>query len=263
MNNIPLPKQLNVEEINTQQAVITIEPCYPGYGTTLGNALRRVLLSSLPGAAITAVKFEGVPHEFTTIPFVKEDVIDIILNLKQVRLRCFSDEPVTVTLKAKGAKVVTAADFSSHAQVEVTNPDQVIATLTEAKAVFNLEVTVERGRGYIPVETREKEKLEIGTIAVDALYSPVRTVGMKVENVRVDQFTNYERVSLTVETDGTIAPAAAVLEATKILIDQFNFVATSQSLADYELKERLAAEPDEEAKPAKRGRKPKEAKAKE
>lgn len=237
MNTIPLPKQLNVEEINDRQAVITIEPCYPGYGTTLGNALRRVMLSSLSGAAITAVKFEGAAHEFSTIPYVKEDIIDIILNLKQVRLRCFTDEPVILNLKAKGANVVKAGDFSGNAQVQVANPDQVIATLTDSKATFNLEVTVQRGRGYVPVEAREKEKLEIGTMAIDALYSPVMNVGMKVENVRVDQFTNYEKVSLTVETDGTIAPAVAVLEAARILIDQFNFVVSQEALSQQEGKD--------------------------
>lgn len=260
MNTIPLPKQLNVEEVNARQFVITIEPCYPGYGTTLGNALRRVLLSSLPGAAITAFKIEGASHEFSTVPYVKEDIIDIILNLKQVRLRSFSDEPVTLTLKVKGAKVVTAGDFSSNAQAQVSNPDLVIATLTDVKAVFNMEVIVQCGRGYVPVEARDKEKLEIGTIAIDALYSPVMNVGMKVENVRVDQFTNYEKVSLIVETDGTIAPAAAVLEASRILIDQFNFVVSQEILNQYENKEWDAAEP----KPAeliarpKRGRPKKE-----
>jgi DNA-directed RNA polymerase subunit alpha len=231
MSTIPLPQQLNVEQINTHEAVVTIEPCYPGYGTTLGNALRRVMLSSLPGAAITAVKFDGVPHEFSSIPYVKEDSIDIILNLKKVRLACFSDEPVTLTLKAKGATVVTAGNFATNSQVKIADPDFVICTLTDAKATLSMEVTVQRGRGYLPVEAREKEKLEIGNLAIDALFTPVLNVGMKVENVRVEQFTNYERLSLTVKTDGTIAPAQAVTEANKILLEQFRYIAQHESMA--------------------------------
>ena len=231
MSTIPLPQQLNVEQISTHEAVVTIEPCYPGYGTTLGNALRRVLLSSLPGAAITAVKFDGVPHEFSSIPYVKEDSIDIILNLNKVRLACYSDEPVTLTLKAKGATVVTAGDFVANGQVKIADPDFVICTLTDSKATLSLEVTVRRGRGYLPVEAREKEKLEIGNLAIDALFSPVLNVGLKVENVRVEQFTNYERLSLTVKTDGTIAPAAAVAEANSILLEQFGYIAQNETMS--------------------------------
>ncbi len=249
MSTIPLPQTLAVEELGPKQATVTIEPCYPGYGTTLGNALRRVMLSSLPGAAITAVKFDGVSHEFSSIPFVKEDSIDIILNLKKVRLACFSDEPVTLTLKAKGATVVTAGDFAANAQVTIANPDHVICTLTDAKATLSMEVTVQRGRGYLPVEVREKERLEIGTLAIDALFSPVVTVGMKVENVRVEQFTNYEKVTLSVETDGTIAPAAAVAAANQILLEHFNFIGSSEAL-----EQAASAAADEPAKPAKKAK---------
>lgn len=249
MSSIPLPQTLAVEELGPKQATVTIEPCYPGYGTTLGNALRRVLLSSLPGAAITAVKFDGVPHEFSSIPHVKEDSIDIILNLKKVRLACHSDEPVTLTLKAKGATVVTAGDFAANAQVTVANPEHVICTLTDAKAALSMEVTVQRGRGYLPVEAREKERLEIGTLAIDALFSPVVTVGMKVDSVRVEEHTNYERVTLDVETDGTIAPAAAVAAANQILLDHLNFIGSSDALA-----EAAAAPAADEAKPAKKSR---------
>lgn len=246
MSTIPLPQTLTVEEQSSTEATVTIEPCYPGYGTTLGNALRRVMLSSLPGAAITAVKFDGVPHEFSSIPHVKEDSIDIILNLKKVRLACHSDEPVTLTLKAKGSKVVTAGDFAANSQVTVANPDHVICTLTDAKASIGMEVTVQRGRGYLPVEAREKERLEIGTIAIDALFSPVVDVGMKVENVRVEEYTNYERVTLRVQTDGTITPAAATAAANQILIEHFSFIAGSEALA--------AAPAAEEAKPAKKAK---------
>lgn len=243
MSNIPLPEQVKVESIGPNRATVTVEPCYPGYGVTIGNALRRVLLSSLQGAAITAVKFNDVPHEFSSLPHVKEDVIDLILNLKQVRLRCFSEEPVTVVVKAKGKRELRAGDLATSAEVEVTNPDLVVATLTDPKAELNMELTVQRGRGYLPVESREKEKLELGTIAVDAIFSPVVSVGMKVDNVRVEQFTNYERVSLTVATDGSLSPEAAVAEAAKVLVGQFSFVAGSEVLATVE-------EPAE-AKPAK------------
>jgi DNA-directed RNA polymerase subunit alpha len=251
MSTIPLPQQLNVEQASPNEAVVTVEPCYPGYGTTLGNALRRVLLSSLPGAAITSVKFDGVPHEFSSIPFVREDSIDIILNLKKVRRACYSDEPITLTLKAKGATVVTAGDFSPNGQVKIANPDHVICTLTDAKATINMEVTVQRGRGYLPVEARDKEKLEIGTIAIDALFTPVMNVGMKVENVRVEQFTNYERLSLTVATDGTISPSEAVAEANRILLEQFGFIAQQESMAAPVVKTDADEAP---AKPARKSR---------
>lgn len=256
MSTIPLPNKLKVEELDSKKAVITIEPCYPGYGTTLGNALRRVLLSSLPGAAITAVKFEGAPHEFSSLPYVKEDLIDIILNLKKVRMISYSEEPVVINLKAKGAKAVTAGDLSGNSEIKISNPDLVIATLTDSKAVFNIEVTVQRGRGYLPVEAREKEKLDIGTVAIDAWFSPVATVGMKVDSVRVDQFTNYESLALTVETDGTISPAAAMLESGKILLEQFGFVTGNEDLAAYESKS-VDNESAEATAPVKKARKSK------
>ncbi len=177
MENILLPSTIKFEPgTRANEGVLIVEPCFHGYGTTLGNALRRVLLSSLSGAAVTAVKIKGGTHEFQAIPNVKEDVLEIILNLKGLRLKCFSDEPVKLTLKIKGAQVVTAADIDPNADVEIVNPDMKIATITDDAGVFEVELTVAKGRGYIPTEQRTGEINDIGTIAIDALYSPVRNV---------------------------------------------------------------------------------------
>ncbi|MEK7631456.1 MAG: DNA-directed RNA polymerase subunit alpha [Patescibacteria group bacterium] len=227
MERIQLPSKVILAEAGPNTAEVVIEPCYPGYGTTLGNALRRVLLSSLPGAAVTAVKFSGATHEFSTIPHVQEDVVDIILNLKGLRLHVFEGETATIMVKAKGEKVLTAGDFKCPANVEVRNPEHVIAHLTDKAADLELELTVGVGRGYIPVEQREKERLDLGVIAIDAIYTPVRNVNFKVDNVRVGQMTNYDKVTLTISTDGTITPAAAFREASQMLVEHFQHLLTS------------------------------------
>jgi DNA-directed RNA polymerase subunit alpha len=225
MENLPLPKNFTVEAGPTpNSATFTIEPCFPGYGATLGNALRRVLLSSLPGAAITAVKIEGVEHEFSTLPHVAEDVVAMLLNLKGVRFRLHGDEPITVTLDVSGEKVVTAGDITKNAQAEVVNPAHPIATLTDSKGTLQMELTVGPGRGYVPVENREKERLPLGTIAVDSTYTPVKNVTFDVEHVRVEQITNFDRLRITVTTDGTLSPVAAVNRASGILVDHFAVV---------------------------------------
>lgn len=224
MEQLPLPQNVSSEEISNTRARIIIEPCYPGYGTTLGNSLRRVLLSSLPGAAITAVKINGVDHEFSSIPGVKEDVVDILLNLKQVRLQIFSTEPVTLSLKGSGEKSLTAGDIIATSDVKVLNPELHLMTLTDKKASVDMELIAQQGRGYIPVENRDKEKLDIGVIAVDAIYTPVRRVGYSVENVRVGQMTNYEKLTLDVETDGGLSPLQAVKKASEILINHFSII---------------------------------------
>lgn len=221
MEQILIPSQVRIEEVGEHKARLTVEPCYPGYGTTLGNSLRRVLLSSVPGAAITAVKIAGVDHEFSTVPGVAEDVVEMILNLKGVRLKCFSAEPVKVVLKAKGEGKVTAGDIEANAEVEVVNKDHFIAKLTDAKATLELELTVAQGRGYLPVEMRDKDNPEIGVMQVDAIYTPVRNCGFAVENVRVGQMTNYDKLTLDVETDGTISPKEALAYATGVLMDHF------------------------------------------
>ncbi|MBU1180220.1 DNA-directed RNA polymerase subunit alpha [Patescibacteria group bacterium] len=225
MESILLPNKLQFKKgSNKNEAIMEFEPCEHGYGITIGNALRRTLLSSLPGAAITAVKFEGATHEFSAIPNVMEDVLQIILNLKQVRLRVHSDEPVHLQLSASGEKKITAGDFEKNADVEVVNPDQLVATLTDPKAEFKMEVIIERGRGFLTTEEKDKSELEAGMIAIDAIFTPIKNVAIKVENVRVGQITNFDKLILTIETDGTISPQDAAKESAKILIDHFNII---------------------------------------
>jgi DNA-directed RNA polymerase subunit alpha len=223
MEEITLPKiQTIKEEKNYGQFVI--EPLYPGYGQTIGNSLRRVLLSSLEGAAISSIKIEGISHEFSAIPGVKEDVIEIILNLKQLRMKLFGNEPIKMTLNVKGAKKVTAKDIKAPSQVEIINKDLYIATLDGKNSSLSMEMTVEKGRGYLPVEMRT-EKPEIGVIQIDSLFSPVVGVNFKVENTRVGQRIDFNKLTLEVKTDGTITPSLALKKASVILVDQFKLLA--------------------------------------
>lgn len=221
MENIPLPTSVTVSDTDPNTALITIEPLYPGYGATVGNALRRVLLSSLPGAAVTAVKIKGVEHEFSSLEHIKEDVVEILLNIKRLQFQLKGDEPVVATINVTGAKKVTGKDVKVPGQGKLVNPEQAIATISDKAGTLEMELTVQPGRGYVPVESREKEKLDIGTIAVDAIYSPVRNVNFDTEHVRVGQFTNYDKLKLTVTTSGSITPAEAVQQATVILVDHF------------------------------------------
>lgn len=229
---IQLPSEISSQLIDDNKAMFTVSPCYPGYGTTLGNSLRRVLLSSLPGAAITAVKIKGVDHEFSTMEYVKEDVVDILLNLKQVRLQVHSDEAVELTLKVSGKKKITAKDFEKNAEVEIANGEVHIATLTDEAASFEMTVTVENGRGYVPVEAREHEKMDVGYMALDAVYTPVRNVNFKTEHVRVEQMTNYDKLMLEVTTDGTVSPDQAFAQACQILVDHFSLLGNSIASQD-------------------------------
>jgi DNA-directed RNA polymerase subunit alpha len=192
---------------------------------TLGNSLRRVILSSLGGAAVTAVKIDNISHEFSAISGVHEDVVEITLNLKKVRFRVFSNEAQYLMLSKTGKGPVTAGDIKTNADVEVVNPDQIIATLDGDKSRIGMEIRVEKGRGYVPVENRESEKLEVGMIAIDALYSPVKRVRYNVENTRVGQVTDLDRLVLEVETDGTTTPVEAVQQAAEILVEHFSIVA--------------------------------------
>jgi DNA-directed RNA polymerase subunit alpha len=226
MLSLPTPSKIEVEEIEKNKGKILIEPCFPGYGITLGNSLRRVLLSSLEGGAVTAFKIKNVQHEFSAIDNVKEDVVEISLNLKQLRLKVFSDEPVRITLKAKGEKKVTAKDIEKNSDVEVVNPDLHIATLTEKSAEFEMDIVVRKGRGYSTSESREDE-LEVGMVALDALFSPIERVNFTVENVRVGQMTNWDKLIMEVDTDGSVSPKEAVNQATQFLIEHFNFIETS------------------------------------
>jgi DNA-directed RNA polymerase subunit alpha len=231
LHPIQLP-ELKATREEGNKATFMVEPLHPGYGMTLGNSLRRVILSSLGGAAVTAVKIDSVAHEFSTIEGVKEDVVEIILNLKKLRFRVYSDEPQYLVLTATKKGEVTAADIKTTSDVEIVNPEQVIATLDKDKTHLGMEIKVEKGRGYVPVESRESEKLEVGMIAVDALYSPVVRVRYNVENTRVGQMTDLDRLVMEIETDGTITPQEAISQAAEILVDHFRVVAGNQPVQD-------------------------------
>lgn len=221
---IQLPIEPKTISREGSRAVFEIGPLYPGYGTTIGNSLRRVLISSLEGAAITSAKIKGVDHEFSAIPGILEDVIEIILNLKKIRFKLFKDEPVTLTLNVKGEKEVTAADIKGAAEVEIINLGQKICTITDKKTELEMEITIEKGVGYVPVEQRQKEKLSVGKIAIDGIFTPVRNVNFTVENIRVGQRTDYNKVMLDVETDGSVSPEEALKKASQILIEHFNII---------------------------------------
>lgn len=222
---IYLPENIEITDDSATSATFAIHPYHPGYGPTVGNALRRVLLSSLPGAAITHMKVEGVDHEFSTIEGVKEDIVTLMLNLKRVRLSSTSAEPIEIVLEVSGEKKVTAGDFKTPPEVTIANRDFHLATLTNSKAKLELRCTVEQGRGYVPSETREREQRDIGTIAVDAIFTPVERVSFKVENVRVGQVTDYHKLTLAITTDGTIKPIDALKQAASILTDHFKELA--------------------------------------
>lgn len=243
MEQILLPTKISVESTDRPNvATLVIEPCFFGYGTTVGNALRRVLLSSLPGAAVTAVKIKKATHEFQAVPNVKEDVLQMILNLKGLRLKMHSNTPIKLHLRATGEKIVTAADFEPNADIEIVNPELVIATLTDSKADFELEAVIERGRGYSATESRKEKPEELGMIAIDALFSPIRNVGYRVENTRVGDVTNYDKLVLTIETDGTIDPKDAVEQSAKILLDYFNLLIPGAELPETEVTEEAPLE---------------------
>jgi DNA-directed RNA polymerase subunit alpha len=222
MQLIPLPQKPKVTPIDAQTGSFEIGGCYPGYGTTLGNALRRVLLSSLGGAAITSVKIKGVKHEFSTIPNVMEDIIQILLNLKKVRFKLHSDEPVKVNLCVKGEKKITASLIECPSNAEVLNKDAYIATTTSSKGEVEMEMEISGGIGYVPVEQQERDKKEVGVIAVDAIYTPVRRVNYTISNMRVGKRTDFEKITLEVVTDGSVSPAEAFSKAVDILVSQFS-----------------------------------------
>jgi len=219
---ISLPTAPKISEKKDNWAMFEIEGLYPGYGVTIGNSFRRVLLSSLEGAAVTQAKIKGVQHEFSTLPGVMEDVISILLNLKQLRFKLYSDESQTAILKVKGEKKVRGADFSIPTQVELINKDAHIVTLTKKSAEIEMEILIERGLGYEPVERRKKGKLEIGVITLDAIFTPVRKVNYRVENMRVGERTDFDKLFLEIETDGTITPEEAFFEASEVLVSYFS-----------------------------------------
>ncbi|MBU3924903.1 DNA-directed RNA polymerase subunit alpha [Patescibacteria group bacterium] len=224
MNIITLPKPPKLVKKEGNLGIFEIDDIYPGYGVTLANALRRVMLSSLQGAAVTSAKIRNVAHEFSTLPHVKEDIVEIILNLKQLRFKLFGDEPVKINISAKGEGKITAADIKAGSQVEVINKNAPIATLTNKNAELNIELTVEKGMGYLTVEQQAKGKKETGVIAIDAIFSPVRKVGYEVENARVGQRTDYNKITFEIETDGSIDPEDALSQSAEILIKQFEAI---------------------------------------
>jgi DNA-directed RNA polymerase subunit alpha len=228
---IVLPSKPKIVSEADFSGVYEIDGLYPGYGHTLGNSLRRIILSSLPGSAITTIKVAGATHEFSVLPGVKEDVITILLNLKKVRISMVGDEPQTLTLKAKGVKEVKAGDIKLVGGVEILNPDMVIATLTDKSADLDMEIVVERGLGFVSKETLQKNRLDIGFIGLDAIFTPVRRVSYEVENMRVGDRTDFNRLRILIETNGTIAPREALEQSIETMIHQLRAVIGFQESA--------------------------------
>jgi len=222
--NVTLPSKPRIVSEDGLRGVFEIDNLYPGYGHTLGNSLRRIILSSLPGAAITQVKIEGASHEFSTLAGVREDVITILLNLRRVRLTLHGDEPMTITLKKSGPGMVTAADFITPSQVEILNPEQHVAEITAKGTSIEMEILVEKGLGYVPREIHQRDKVEIGTIALDAVFTPIRRANYEVENMRVGDRTDYNRLRIVIETDGTFTPKVALEKSIEIMIHQLKSV---------------------------------------
>lgn len=267
MEKIALPQKIEfVKGSGANNKQIIIEPCYPGYGATIGNALRRVLLSSLPGAAVIGVKIKGADHEFMALPHVKEDALELILNLKKLRLKVFTDETVKLELDARGEKEVKASDIKKNSLVEIANPDLVLGHVTDMAGSLGMEISVSVGAGYITVESRESAKNEIGYIEMDSIFSPVMAVGVNIEYVRIGKMTNWDKLILDVTTDGTITPEDAFHKSVDILINQFNAltektgeekaeeVKTEPAEIKEAEKEEAAAAADENKKTKKRGR---------
>jgi DNA-directed RNA polymerase subunit alpha len=244
MKSIFLPQKPKYTAISEKSGLFEIEGCHPGYGTTLGNALRRVLLSSLSGAAITSVKIKNVKHEFSTIPNVLEDIIQIILNLKQIRFKLYGEESVKVSVKAKGEKTITAAMIECPSNVEVVNKDAYIAAITSPKGELEMEMEIAAGIGYVPVEQQEREKKEVGVIAMDSIYTPIKRVNYTISNVRVGKRTDFEKISLEITTDGSITPLEAFTHSVDILVSQFSELKTIKEAAD-EKEEQVEEKPAE------------------
>jgi DNA-directed RNA polymerase subunit alpha len=223
-NNVALPSKPRVVKENETSASFEIDGLFPGYGHTLGNSLRRIILSSLTGAAITSVKIDDVPHEFSTIDGVQEDVVTILLNLKRIRFSMTGTETQVLKLSAKGVGLVTAKDIQSTGQVEILNPEQKIAELTSKSASLVMEITVEKGLGYVPRELRDENKAEIGTIQLDATFTPIRRVNYEVENMRVGDRTDFNRLRIFIETDGAITPRQALERSVEIMIHQLKAI---------------------------------------
>jgi DNA-directed RNA polymerase subunit alpha len=231
---IVLPSKPRIISEEDNKGVYEIDGFYPGYGFTIGNSLRRIILSSLLGSAITSIKIDGVKHEFSTIEGVREDVLMIMLNIKRLRVKMFTDEPQVLTLKAKGEKIVTAKDLTVPSQVEVINSDLVLATLTDKNSELNIEMTVERGLGFITRDNVGKDKVDIGTIILDANFTPIRRVSYEVENMRVGDRTDFNRLRINIETDGSITPKDALLQSINIMIGQLKAITGFEDIQESE-----------------------------
>jgi DNA-directed RNA polymerase subunit alpha len=240
------PALARIDDHSASSATFVIEPLHAGYGNTLGNSLRRMLLSSIEGAAIVAFRIEGTTHEFTTVAGVKEDVVDIMLNLKSVRLKVHSDQPIELRLEKKGAGSITAADIKTTADVEVINTEQVIATIDDPKASVVMDLVVESGRGYRTIEDSSTQRLHSDMIALDAVFSPVLRVRYKVDSTRVGQETNLDKLEMTIETDGSITPREAFEEAAAILVNQYTALAGSTTVTAAPALGQDSADSDEE-----------------
>ncbi len=247
--NIILPSKPRVVKEAGSSGTYEIDGLYPGYGHTLGNSLRRIILSSLPGAAITGIKINGVEHEFSTIHGIKEDVVTIILSLKRVRIAMYTDEPQTLTLSQKGIKEVTAADIKYPGQIAILNPEQRIATLTEKSAELVMEMRVEKGLGYIPKEILQKDRVEIGQITLDAIFSPIRRVNYEVENMRVGNRTDFNRLKIFIETDGSLTSKEALEHAIGIMISQLKAIVGFEEEAETTEVATVSPESEEESVP--------------
>lgn len=223
-HNITLPSKPRIVREEGSVGIYEIDGLYPGYGHTLGNSLRRIILSSLTGAAITSVKIAGVSHEFSTIAGVKEDVIAIILNLKKVRVKMLTDEPQTLVIKAKGVKDITAKDIEVPGQVEIVNPSQHIVSITDKATALDIEIRVERGVGFVPKDVHQKERTDIGAIALDAVFAPIKRANYEVENMRIGDRTDFNRLRITIETDGTITAHEALSKSIETMIHQLKAI---------------------------------------
>jgi DNA-directed RNA polymerase subunit alpha len=270
METIAKPNKIEfINGAKPNQTTVAVEPFYPGYGMTIGNSVRRVLLSSLLGTAVVGVKIQGASHEFTTLPYIKEDILEIIMNLKNLKLKMFDDEEIKLELDVHGKKEVLASDIKKDSRTEIVNPDLHIANITDMAGSMTLEITVGKGRGYRPVEAIENKNTEVGYIETDAFFSPVQEVGIRVENVRVGKMTNWDKLMIDITTDGTITPEQAFKDSVKILQEQVGALAVEEvkeepAIVEEEENEEAGAEEEvkDEDKKAKKEKKVKKEKKK-
>jgi DNA-directed RNA polymerase subunit alpha len=241
---IVLPSKPKIVSEDGNKGVYEIDGFYPGYGFTIGNSLRRIILSSLPGAAVTSVKIDGVKHEFSAIEGVREDVVMLMINIKKLRIKMLTNEPQVLTLKKKGVGVVTAKDIEVPGQVEIINPELVIATLTDKSAELAMEFTVEKGLGFVTRDMLAKEKVDIGTIMLDANFTPIRRVSYEVENMRVGDRTDFNRLRISIETDGSLTPTEALSKSINIMIGQLKAITDFKD--DEEADEMISGEDTED-----------------